>query len=151
MAESLTELFLFRTNVFITSESNGVKAIGKRGVLMAGDVPYHTIERAGGYVTLPSGVFTCTMERQAAKKNRQIFRVDTKGEYGHHVWTQRGTLAGILIHPSKYPHDIVGCIAPGKVVTHNGIDHSKQALDEIFQFCGGFAEGKKIRLHVSDL
>jgi hypothetical protein len=151
MSESLTELFLFRTNVLISSEGNGEKAIGKRGILMAGDVPYYTIERAGGYVTLPSGVFTCTMERQAKKKNRPIFRVDTAGDYGHHVMTQRGTLAGILIHPSKYPHDIVGCIAPGKVLTHNGIDESKQALEEIFQYCGGFAEGKKVRLHVSTL
>jgi hypothetical protein len=151
MAVSLPELFLFRTGVYISSESRGEKAIGERGILMAGDVPYHTIERRGGYVTLPHGVFTCTMERQKKKKNRPIFRVDTDGRYDHHITNMRGFSAGILIHPSKYPHDIVGCIAPGKVQTHNGIDESKKALEEIFQFCGGFGEGRKVRLHVSSL
>lgn len=151
MAEALTELFLFRTKVLITSQSNGVKAIGKRGIIMAGDVPYHTIERAGGYVTLPNGVFHCTMERQPEKKNRPIFRVQTTGEYGHNVWNDRGKLAGILIHPSNYPHDIIGCIAPGKAMRPNGVKDSTQALEEIFQYCGGFAVGRKIRLHVSDL
>jgi hypothetical protein len=151
MAEILPEIFLFRTGVVISSQNGAEKAIGERGILMVGDVPYHTIERRGGYVTLPEGVFTCTMERQKKKKNRPIFRVDTAGEYGHRVWTQRGSLAGILIHPSKYPHDIVGCIAPGKIQTHNGIDESKMAMEEIFQYCGGFGEGKKIRLRVSSL
>ncbi len=151
MAAILPELFLYRTGVVISSEANGDKAIGKRGIMMAGDVPYHTIERAGGYVTLPSGVFTCTMERQKSKKNRPIFRVDTTGEYAHRVITDRGTIAGILIHPSNYPHDIIGCIAPGKVLKRNGIGGSTKALEEIFQFCGGFAVGKKIKLHVSDL
>ena len=118
---------------------------------MAGDVPYHTIERAGGYVTLPNGVFHCTMERQPEKKNRPIFRVQTTGEYGHNILNDRGKLAGILIHPSNYPHDIVGCIAPGKVMLPNGVNHSKKALEEIFQYCGGFVVGRQIRLHVSDL
>lgn len=153
MAEdvNIPEVFLFRTGVQVTSKSKaGERAIGERGILMIGDVPYYTIERRGGYVTLPEGVFECTMENHV-KKKRRLFRVKDHGEYGHNVLNSRGAFAGILIHSSNYPHNVTGCIAPGRIQITNGVDRSTEAMEDLFVFCGGFGEGKKMRIHVSRL
>ena len=55
MAEILPEIFLFRTGVVISSQSGAEKAIGERGILMVGDVPYHTIERDSGAMRRMTG------------------------------------------------------------------------------------------------
>jgi hypothetical protein len=139
-------IYVIRTKVFITSKSeNGERAVGERGILVAGTVSYHTLERRGGYVTLPPGEFEIEMEYSPTKKvngkPRRQFRV-----LNHGVFNSQEKLAAILMHQGNYPHHVTGCIAPGKTQSQKGIGQSSKALEEIFTFCGGFGVGKRALL-----
>jgi hypothetical protein len=149
--ENLKTLYLFRTGQLITSSDSDKSAIGVRGVLVAGEATYHTIERGGNYVTLPIGEYEIKMEESPTKwegKNpRRQFRV-----LGHNVYSaEHGRLAALLMHTGNYPHQIVGCIAPGKSYLSNGVGESRQAMQEIFNYCGGFGIGKKALLVVDKI
>ena len=144
-------LYVYRKNVIVSSKSgDGEAAIAERGYLFAGDTMYHTIERRGGYVTIPLGEFEIQMEYSPTKKvdgkPRKQFRI-----YGHNVTNDRGKLAALLIHQGNYPHHITGCISPGKSELSNGIGQSSKAMEEIFTHCGGFGPGKKALLVVENL
>ena len=139
-------LYLIRTKVFVSSTSEGGEAaIGERGILVAGTVSYHALERRGGYVTLPAGEFEIEMEHSPTKKvngkPRRQFRI-----LNHGVYNNQGKLAAILMHQGNYPHHVTGCIAPGKSQSKRGIGQSTKALEEIFTFCGGFGVGKRALL-----
>lgn len=54
----------------------------------------------------------------------------------------------IYFHPANEPHELDGCIAPGIVESIRGVAHSVRALDQIFEACGGWIEGKTIALEV---
>ena len=147
----LPTLYVFRSNVFVQSKSDGGEtAIAERGFLVAGEAVYYTIERRGGYVSVPLGEFEIQMEFSPTKKvdgqPRKQFRI-----YGHNVTNDRGKLAALLIHLGNYPHHITGCIAPGISELRNGVGQSKKAMEEIFKFCGCFGAGKKARLVVGNL
>jgi hypothetical protein len=145
--EETPTLYLIRTAVLISSNEPGNAAIAERGFLVAGAVTYHSLERRGGYVTLPAGEFEIEMELSPTKKwngkPRRQFRV-----LNHNVYNNKGNLAAILMHPGKYPQDVTGCIAPGKSELKNGVGYSSSALEEIFTFCGGFGVGKRALLVV---
>lgn len=145
MAEVKT-LYLFRSGVTIAR--NGASA--ERGSLVVGAKTFHTIERRGGYVTLPKGSFEIKMEHSPSKKYngaaRKQFRV-----YGHGVTNNRGISAALLIHLGNYPDHITGCIAPGVTSIANGVGQSNTAMEAIFNYFGGFAIGKTGQLVVDDL
>lgn len=138
MAETL---YLLRSGVTIVR--NGASA--ERGYLLAGSVTYYTIERRGGYVTLPNREFEIKMENSPTHPDRKQFRI-----YGHGVTNSAGNTAALLIHLGNYPDHITGCVAPGKTMINNGVGQSAQAMEELFTFCGGFAIGKKAELFVGD-
>ena len=154
---SLPKLFLYRTQETLDGgkDDQGRPALGIRGYMMAGAVSYYTIERSGGYVTLPNGMFELTMEEYKYPNKedgtRRQFRVKAEGELGHNVPKQGGGWAGILIHRASYPKHLLGCVAPGKTKITNGISQSKEAMEEIFNFCGGFGVGNKAILVVGNL
>ena len=55
----------------------------------------------------------------------------------------------ILIHPSNYPCDLDGCIAPGTEEWEDyGIKNSRKAFGEIIEALGGWEKGKKFELEV---
>lgn len=137
-------IYLIRSGVSVIKEG----ATGERGELKVGSVTYPTIERGGGYVTLPNGTFEIIMEESPTKTYqnnlRKQFRI-----YGHGVKTQAGNVAALLIHLGNYPNQVQGCIAPGKNVINNGVGNSANAMQEIFNYFGGFAIGKKRYLKVT--
>jgi hypothetical protein len=122
-------------------------AVGKRGFLSVGQKRFHTIERGGGYVMLPEGEFECVMEEQT---KRRVFRVKAEGEKGHNVKNKEGKFARILIHSANKPHEVVGCVAPGRTVTKDGVGDSAHAMKEVFQECGGFDNGTTVVLVVKN-
>lgn len=140
MSEENTTLYLYRTGVTVTR--NG--AIGERGKLEVGSNTYHTIERRGGYVTLKSGTYEIKMEYSPSNPDRKQFRI-----YEHGVYNNKGNLAALLIHAGNYPGNVTGCIAPGKTSINNGVGQSTNAMNEIFNYLGGFAIGKTATLVVS--
>lgn len=144
-------VYLFRTGIQISSQKDktSAAALGERGVMVIGNLTLYTVERRGGYVTLPKGTFECTMENHS--RLGKVFRVKASGEGGHNVTNTQGVLAGILVHAGNYPHHVVGCIAPGKTWIEHGVGESSKAMQEIFQFCGGWGVGKKMMLDVDSL
>lgn len=147
----MTTMTLTRTNEQVSSTGkNGQVALGRRGTLEIAGLSFYTIERTGGYVTLPAGEFECVMEQQPKHNNRRVFRVKVDGEHGHHVKNNRGEFAAILIHAANYPHQIVGCVAPGRTKILHGVGDSGNAMKDIFQACGGFGPGKKVTLVVKN-
>jgi Family of unknown function (DUF5675) len=141
----MTTMYLSRTGVIIGAKGS----LAERGVLLVDGNLFYTIERRGGYVTLPKGSFDCTMDF-SPKLKRNVFRVKADGEQGHHVATRGGTLAPILIHAGNKPTDIEGCIAPGFLLTQTGVDKSTDAMNLLFQLCGGFVLGNHATLIVDD-
>lgn len=151
MAEEtqIPTVYLFRIGVNTSSPKDKPPAIGVRGVMVIGSVSLYTIERGGGYVILPKGTFECTMEQH--KRLGKVFRVKDSGENGHNVTNDRGYLAGMLIHSANFPHEIVGCVAPGKTYLGNGVGETKKAMQELIQYCGGWGVGKKMMLDVDSI
>jgi hypothetical protein len=145
--EETPTLYLIRTKVIVNGSEAKDPATAERGMLVVGTVTYHTLERRGGYVTLPPGEFEIEMELSPTKKvngsPRRQFRV-----LNHGVLNSKHNLAAILMHPGNLPHDVTGCIAPGKTQSKAGIGQSTKALEEIFTFCGGFGVGKRALLVV---
>lgn len=142
-AKQIPQVTLFRTNAKVTRNN----AMGERGFLFLGGGWLYTIEGTGGYVRLPVGRFECTMEKHPTRG--QVFRVKAGGENGHNVKTRDDTLAGILIHAANYPDELQGCLAVGRTLFGNGIDKSRDAMGDVFAFCGGFGIGKKMMLEIS--
>lgn len=120
---------------------------GNRGLLVVCGESFFTIERGGRYVTLPSGTFECFMENNSSKG--RCFRVRAEGDGGHHVKTQAGDWAGILIHSANYPSELLGCVAPGLTKLADGVGKSRDAMAKIFQLLGGFSVGGMCYLKVS--
>jgi hypothetical protein len=134
---------LSRTGEIFSAEPG---VVGNRGLLTIGKESFFTIERGGRYVTLPLGTFECTMEANSSKGD--CFRVAADGAMGHHVATQAGGWAGILIHSANYPKELLGCIAPGMTKQSDGVGQSRDALKKIFLLLGGFQVGAKHTLKV---
>jgi len=148
--DDLQRIYLFRTGVQVNSkDKSSIPAMGERGIMVVGDLTLYTVERRGGYVTLPKGIFECTMEDH--KRLGKVLRVKAEGVNGHSIKNNRGILAGILVHAGNYPHHVVGCVAPGMTYIENGVGQSSAAMQYIFQFCGGWGVGKKLSLEVDSL
>jgi len=145
----MENLYLFRRGVQISSrDRNGKVALGERGELFVQGIRFYTIERRGGFLTLPKGRYECVMEVSA--KVGRMFRVEIAGYYGHNLLTKSKKPAAMLIHAANLPHQVEGCVAPGLILKRNGVDKSEKAMNEIFQLCGGFGLGKKVWLVVDD-
>ena len=153
MAEEaeIPTVYLFRTGIQISSkkDESSAPAVGERGVMIVGNLSLYTVERRGGYVTIPKGVFECTMEDH--KRLGKVFRVKASGENGHNVTNTQGILAGILVHAGSYPHHVIGCVAPGRTWITHGVGESNKAMEAIFQHCGGWGVGKKMMLDVDSI
>jgi hypothetical protein len=42
-------------------------------------------------------------------------------------------------------------VAPGRIATQKGVAESRAAMEDIFSYCGGWGEGKKVMLEVDSL
>jgi Family of unknown function (DUF5675) len=138
-------IYLFRSSEYFSNEN----AEGSRGYIVIGEIAYFSLERSGGYVTLPKGKFECVMEQHKSKG--RVFRVTATGEHGHNVPRQAGGYAGILIHSANKPSHLLGCVAPGRKKETFGVSESKKAMEDIFTYCGGFGAGKKAWLEVDNM
>lgn len=152
--DDLPRVYYFRTGVLVASkDKENVAAIGERGILVVGSITLYAIERTkigtSNCVRLPQGVYLCTMEEST--KVGPGFRVKSTGEYGHNKMNIDGVLAAFKVHSANYPHQISGCIAPGKTILDNGVGESNKAMKEIFQHCGGWGIGKQMMLDVDSL
>jgi hypothetical protein len=113
---------------------------------------YWALERRGGYLALKPGSYNIVMEyspqhkeHKDPKQPRRQFRVTN-----HHQYSKAHKRpALILIHAANHPFELLGCIAPGKQKTADGVLDSGDALNEIFEHFGGFEVGKQARLIVS--
>ncbi len=147
----VTTLYLTRTGERCAATNKvGKIALAKRGILQAGALQFFTIERIGT-VSLRRGIYECVMEQQHnsdGSEKRKVFRPRADGPLGHHLKSSTGGPAAILIHPANTPHQLTGCIAPGRIKTPDGVDQSIAALKAIFDACGGFVDGKVVRLVV---
>lgn len=148
---TVTTLYLTRTGERCASTNKAGKiAFAKRGILQAGALQFFTIERIG-VVSLRKGIYECVMEQQLnpdGSGKRKVFRPRAEGPLGHNLKSSTGGPAAILIHSANTPHQLTGCIAPGRKKVPDGVDESVPALKAIFEACGGFVDGKVVRLIV---
>jgi hypothetical protein len=154
--EDLPRVYLFRSTVQVTSKGDdGMPAIGERGFLVVGNVTLFALERIkigqANCVRLPKGLFRCTMED--SKKVGPAFRIEGSGEYGHNIPMpgDHSQMAAFMIHAANYPHEIQGCVAPGRDYLPNGVDKSWSAMQELFKHCGGWGVGKQMMIDVDNL
>ncbi|NJN48057.1 MAG: hypothetical protein HC808_18040 [Candidatus Competibacteraceae bacterium] len=104
--------------------SNGQKYL--RGIMIVRGIDsdylvYDTIERMDGKVWLKPGLYQAKMELSTNNPGRRQIRP---------IHTQRNdknNICNFLIHPSKPPHFLLGCVAPG-YESARGIEASKEAL-----------------------
>ena len=116
------------------------KAVGRWGTLTVdGTKTFDTIERAGGYVSLPPGEYVCEMYIAPSLLKKKIMKGRCLWPRGHNVRNNRGKLAGILIHKGRYPHDVVGCIAVGTKYNWGRMHKSEEAMNYIFLQMGGWS------------
>jgi hypothetical protein len=152
--DDLPRIYFFRSGVQVVSmDKDDAPAMGERGILVVGTITLHAIERTtyekSNCVRLPIGLYECTMEK--TEKVGRGFRIKESGEYGHNKTNIGGILAKFKIHSANYPHEISGCIAPGRTILDNGVGGSRDAMRDIFTFCGGYGDGKKLMLDVDSL
>jgi len=154
--DDLKRIYLFRSSVQVTStDGNGKTAIGERGFLVVGNVSLYAIERIKigeiNCVRLPKGVFRCTMTE--TKKVGKGFWIEGSGEYGHNIPMpgHHEQKAAFMIHAANYPHELEGCVAPGRDYLPNGVSESWKALQEIFTYCGGWGPGNQMMFEVDYL
>lgn len=121
-----------------------LSATGQISQMTVDDVMFWAVERRDGYITLDDGTYTVKMEMSPTYKGRRQFRV-----LGHQKRNRSGEIAPILIHSGNYPDDVQGCIAPGYLLTQQGVDQSRLAMEKIFSLFGGFQEGRTGDLVVS--
>ena len=148
---AVTTLYLTRTGERCAATNKTGKVVfAKRGILQAGTQSFYTIERIG-MVSLRRGVYECVMEQQHnpdGSEKRKVFRPRAEGPMGHNLKGSSGGPAAILIHSANNPHQLLGCIAPGRAKTPDGVDQSIDAMKALFSACGGFTDGKVVRLVV---
>jgi hypothetical protein len=135
-------IFYFRSTSTV-SDAEG--AIGRRGILLAGDlgreVVLHTIERADRYKWLRPGIYDCVCAMWGSKhSNAKAIRV--LGAYSK---------GRIYIHPSNWPHELTGCVAPGLQMRSDGVGPSRPAMKKLFKAIGGFELGRELKLEVQGL
>jgi hypothetical protein len=154
--DDLPRIYLFRSNVQVTSkDSNNIPALGERGFLVVGNDTFYAIERIkiGQFncVRMPKGVYMCTMTE--TKKVGKGFWIEGWGQYGHNVPMpgHPDQKAAFMIHAANYPHEVEGCVAPGRTYLDNGVGESNKAMQAIFTFCGGWGEGRKMMFDVDYL
>lgn len=148
-----TSMTLIRLGVFISSKGKDCiddverEVRGERGILNVMGKEFHTIERTST-MRLPVKTLECVMEENATRG--KIFRLTTGGDYGHGRRNDKGNPAGLLIHAANYPHQLSGCVAPGKTILATGVGESATAMTEIFNALNGFVPGRKIYLTVKN-
>ncbi|MDB6024734.1 MAG: hypothetical protein JWM68_957 [Verrucomicrobiales bacterium] len=146
-----TTLYLTRTRERVSCTNETGKVVtAKRGILYVGTLAFPTIERIG-VVSMKKGMYECAMEQQHnpdGSEKRKVFRIQTVGPMGHKLKNGSGGPAAILIHAANYPSQLTGCIAPGRRKDADGVDEAVAAMMDIFDACGGFSNGKKMRLVV---
>jgi Family of unknown function (DUF5675) len=117
--------------------------IGRWGTMTVnGTKTFDTIERGGGYVSIPPGTYTCHMYIAPILVRHKVMNGRCLWPRGHNVRNNKGNLAGILIHKGHRPHDVLGCIAVGKKYNWGRMHKSEEAINYIFQQMGGWARGK---------
>jgi hypothetical protein len=129
---STPTLTLTRTNETCRSkDKSGNIVVGRRGKLTVSGSSrtFHTIERGGGYVYLRPGTYQCYTGSRASNGKPCIQIV-------HSQKNSRGEIAGIVMHTANYPHQVLGCIAPGLSVITQGVSGSGRALKAIFEAVG---------------
>ena len=119
-----------RTNEPVT---DGDGANGRRGKLECGSSCWYTVERADGYKWLRPMTYDCEMAFFTSGSGSQAAAIRVLGDYSK---------GRIYIHPANYPHQLSGCIAPGKSQMAGGVGASKAAMEEIF----ALARARKIAL-----
>jgi hypothetical protein len=88
---------------------------------------------------------------EKTQKHPKGFRIKAEGVNGHNKKNSAGVLSALKIHAANKLSQISGCVAPGRVTTPKGIAESKDAMEDIFTYCGGWGEGKKVMLEVDSL
>jgi hypothetical protein len=155
MAEQeIKTIYLFRSGVIISDIDNGGSVMGERGYLVVGNNVLYTIERTkiGGAnsTRLPDkGTFECTMVK--TQKLPKGFWITQTGEFGHNKKNSAGAYSALKIHSANKLSEISGCVAPGRITTEKGVAQSNDAMQDIFTYCGGWGEGKKMMLEVDSL
>ncbi|MDH3530733.1 MAG: hypothetical protein OEQ28_14310 [Acidobacteriota bacterium] len=78
------------------------------------------------------------------KVRGQVFIIQPDGKFGHNEPTLEGGKAGIMIHSADTPDDLTGCLAPGRSfdAVSGTLQYSSEAMNDIFNYFGGFAETK---------
>ncbi len=106
------------------------------------DLTLFWLERGGGYVSIPPGVYRCQMYLAPILVRDKVMNGRCLWPRGHNKRSKEGNLAGILIHKGHDPHDVLDCIAVGQKFNWGGMHKSEEAAEYIFQQMGGWAPGK---------
>lgn len=119
-------------------------AQGEWAELWVKGIRFDAIERVGHYLRLTKDgdyEVNCFMSPHLGKTLSPV----------HNVLTQQGTTARIRIHAANYPHELLGCIAPGqRAKKKNMLINSRASMLHIFELLGGWEDGKSVgTLHVS--
>lgn len=149
---------------FYQYEHQGRLIHGRRAILIVETMSWPGIENWGVLTRLESGMrYQCEMgmwhgtHGQTAKAIRVLLtteqfefiypesrRIELVKEYGEEV--ARGRI--YLPHPANYAHQLQGCGTIGMAVQPLGVWRSEVAIEELFDYFGGWEEGKRIELEV---
>ena len=133
----MADLFLSRDTATV-KDGNG--ANGRLGFLQVGQLRLHTVERMDGYKWLRPGEYECEFRYWTPRKGGKKEAIRVLGSYSK---------GRIYIHPSNYPSQLAGCIAPGVGRNKAGVSDSRTAIKLLFEALGGFSKGRKLSLLVS--
>lgn len=114
------KLSLHRTDEFTDSEN----IQGVHGLLTKPGFSCFTVENL--LLSIPEGLFEVTLDVGThipyLSPHIHCLERDNAAQYGD---------AGIRVHIANWPHQLLGCIAPGQIKTGIGVGESKDAFDKI--------------------
>lgn len=114
-------------------------AEGRRLWVTVGPLSLPAIERGDGYKWLRPGVYDVEFGWWTSSRGARARAIRVLGEYSK---------GRIYLHPSNYPHQLQGCIAPGLSQHPFGVVSSQKAIQILCDALGGWREGYRLKMEV---
>jgi hypothetical protein len=138
-------IFLKRTGVFISSQGSNGEVRGERGIMKVFGREFPTIERTST-MRVPAKIIQFKMEEHS--RLGKIFNLQKDGLFGHEKKNEDNKYGYIYVHAANYPHQLSGCVAPGRSILTTGVNDSRKAMEDIITLLGGFDPSKTFYLNV---
>lgn len=111
------------------------------GEMVIGNRKWPTIERGVSYTFVRRGDYELLMTHKASGRRVKCL-----------CFHEDPAISSHLIHDALNDNHVwlAGCIAPGLTSNANGIAGSAEAMKQVFEALGGFAEGRKKTIRVEN-